>query len=208
VENEATKLRRSKGVMKWVAIAGVFAVMAPPLAYAAIQDVKVTNTPDVKVRDSAGGNINSKKVAPNGLFNALGSPGSLDTFEQTNGFLGLADAIPQSPAPSTLSIPAAGGKSVLRQILVTQSPNFPGDNTNCQIVISSNAILLPDGETPAPLLEMHVDAANNAEVVDLGAGLQLTDPLHIAVSGIGGGETANCAVAALGVVPGSAFGAN
>jgi hypothetical protein len=209
------------GVLKVAVAAGVFAILVPSIAAAGggggggggPQPVKVTNQPTVKignqpstkVKDTAGGNVNSRSVPKYGRFGAPGSSGAIDTWDFKGAFLGYMDNLAGSPAPSTMTIPAAGGTAELHRLIVMESPNYPnaapGSTTvNCEIMISTDAVTLPDGVTPAPLLE-----GVFTEPTVLESPLRLTDDFHIQVTGPNDGGDSNCAVGVVGYAPQSAL---
>jgi hypothetical protein len=212
VENDVTKLRRSKGVMKWVAIAGVFAVMAPPLAYAAVQEVKVTNEPTVKV-----GNVARVKGTTNvgqlGLFGTKPISGAIRNMPVPGAFLGAGDCLnTDDPAgnaqSSNVTIPADGGNTVVTGIIITGRPPLaPGDTSvpNGAVYVSTDAVQSSPGN-PVNLLEARVNEANPNVTVDLGPGLALTDDLHFEGRAYGGGDGGDCAFAVLGYAKTSELG--
>lgn len=174
MENEVSKLRKSTGLVKWIAAAGVFALLAPPLAYAATQDVKVTNTPSVKVKDSAGGAVDSKKVPPMGLFDAQGSPGALAVrnFAGGGGFLGGGDCGVGPQAELQVIEPSAGGNTIVTGILVGPHAGFPASG-NGVVQVSSDAL----GGVAQPVLTIPVNE-EEIQFVGLGNGLTITDNLN------------------------------
>src|SRR5919106_5359492 len=71
-------------------------VAGAPVVQAAVQRVRVTNTPNVKIKDTGGGRINSTNLGNLGVFDAPGSNGALDvrTLGGGGGFLGAGDCNP------------------------------------------------------------------------------------------------------------------
>ena len=206
MENETTKLRKSKGVMKWVAIAGIFAVLAPPLAYAATQDVKVVNQPTVKVGNTAKvkGTTN---VPQQGLFGTPEISGVIRNQQVPGAFLGGGDCQPGGQ-DSDVIIPADGGKTVVTGILITGRSPLPGETEdtppNGAVYVSTNAIENPPGN-PVDLLEARVSEENPNVAINLGAGLALTSPLHFEGRAPGGGAVGDCQFVILGYARTSAL---
>ncbi len=73
---EVARSDKFKALVGAIALALVVAVLAPPAVQAAVQRIRGTVT--AKVKDTAGGTINSKSIAAQGLFDAPGSAGALD----------------------------------------------------------------------------------------------------------------------------------
>ena len=199
------EVRRHSGVLKVAAAAGVFAILVPSLASAGgtprvrVQGkVAVKGTVTSKVKDTAGGRVNSRNIPAYGTFGAPGSSGAVDVWQLEGAFLGYVDNVAATPFPNTFTIPAAGGTGELHRLVVMESPNT-GGAMDCEIVISTDAIESSPG-SPVPLLEADFTAP---EVVE--APLRLTDDLHITVTGNGAVTGTNCAVGIVGIVPESAL---
>lgn len=137
------------------------AVLAPPLAQAAVTTIKGT----VKIKDSGGGAIDAKAVPDMGLFEAAGSTGAVAvrTFGGGGGFLGAADCTASlaDGLPNSVSIT----NSIVTGIIITGS--------NATYTATSAAI----GGGALPLLKFSVDAATPQAFIGLGNGLSLTDAL-------------------------------
>jgi hypothetical protein len=139
----------------------IAAVLAPPLAQAAVTRIKGT----VKIKDSAGDRIDSKAVPAMGLFGAAGSNGAVATrvFAGGGGFLGAADCTEAltDGLPNTVSVE----NSIVTGILIT--------GTNATYTVTSEAI----GSGQLPLLNFTVSASNPSIAAALPTGLTLTDAL-------------------------------
>src|SRR5687767_1798577 len=177
---------------------------------AATQAVKVTNDVTVdkiknpvtaKVKDFDGGKINSRSVPSYGAFQAPGSPGAVDVWEFKGAFIGLMDNLDATPIPSEFTIPAAGGKSHLDNLVIMESANFPASTVmDCELEISTDAVEAAPG-VPLPLLE-----GVFTEPTVLESPLRLTDDFHLKLTGAGNntGDT-NCSIGIVGFVPSSAL---
>ena len=157
-----------KALVGAIALALVVAVLAPPAVQAAVQKVKGTVT--AKIKDTGGGNINSKSIQAQGLFDAPGSPGALDvrTFAAGNGFLGAGNC----PAAGLTNVAVAPGGSIVTGILATTT----GAGT---ITVTSDAI----GGGALPLLQFQVDASTPNVGFSLGNGIKATDDLTFTCTG-------------------------
>jgi hypothetical protein len=138
-------------------------IIAPPLAQAAVQSVKVTNA--VKVKDSTGDAVESEVINPMGLFGAEGSSGAIAVrnFAGGGGFIGAADCNPATPLTTSVSAENA----IVTAIIIT--------GTDSTWTTTSEAV----GGGALPLLNWKMDANNNSVFVGLGNGLTLTDALTI-----------------------------
>ncbi len=202
------EVRTRSGVLKFVAAAGVLAVLVPSVASAGgggAQRVRVVGKAGVKgtvtskVKDTQGGRVNSRLVRNYGIFNAPGSSGALDVWQLEGAFLGyMHNAGATQPVDeATLTIPAAAGQSELHRLVVMENPNLPGGspaNMSCTIQISTDAITA--GGAPVPLLE-----ATFTEPTVLESPLRLTDDFHIELLG----ANTNCAIGVVGIAPTSAL---
>jgi hypothetical protein len=139
----------------------VAAVLAPPLAQAAVTKIRGT----VKIKDSSGDAIDSARVPPMGVFEAAGSNGALAVrnFAGGGGFLGAADCTASlaDGLPNSVSVQ----NSIVTAILITGS--------NATYTGTSEAI----GGGQLPLLNFTVNASNPSVTASLGTGLTLTDAL-------------------------------
>ena len=147
-------------------------IIAPPLAQAAAQAVKVTNA--VKVKDSTGDALESEEVAPMGLFGAEGSSGAVAVrnFAGGGGFLGAADCT-ASTADGLTNVVSVTNSIVTGMI-------FTG--TDGVFTVRSDAV----GGGQLPLLNFRVTADHPNEFVGLGNGLTLTDALTVTCTGTNG----------------------
>ncbi|MEA2517912.1 MAG: hypothetical protein QOG16_1750 [Actinomycetota bacterium] len=136
-------------------------IIAPPLAQAATQAVRVTNA--VKVKDSTGDNVESEAVADMGLFGAEGSTGAVAVrnFAGGGGFLGAADCSDATPLTNQVSITNA----IVTAIIIT--------GTGSTWTSTSDAV----GGGQLPLLNFTMTPDHSSEFVGLGNGLTLTDAL-------------------------------
>lgn len=167
---EVARSDKFKALVGAIALAIGIAVLIPPAVEAATQKVKtvkgsvskVNGTVTSKLRDTAGGVINSKAIEAQGLFGATGSSGALDvrTFAGGNGFLGAGDC--NGPAlPPTAT---ASGGSIVTGILITGTAT---------ITVSADALPAPAN----PVLTFTTDAGNPNEAIALGNGIRATDDI-------------------------------
>jgi hypothetical protein len=147
-------------------------ILAPPLASAATQAVKVTNA--VKVKDSTGDAIDSAAVADMGLFAATGSSGAIAVrnFAGGGGFLGAGDCT--ATAADGLTNVVTITNSIVTGMIFT--------GTDATFTVTSDAV----GAGALPLLNFRVSTAHPEEFVGLGNGLTLTDALKITCTGTNG----------------------
>jgi hypothetical protein len=204
------EVRTRSGIWKFVAAAGVLAVLVPSVASAGggtqrvrvvnRPNVNVANKPSVRLNDFQGQRVNSRAIANYGTFNAAGSSGAMDVWTLEGAFLGYMDNLAATPFPNAFTLPAAGGNAELHRLVVMESPSFPGGpgTMDCQISISTDAI--QSGGAPVPLLEAVFTAPTVLE-----SPLRLTDDFHITVTGSGGAANTNCAVGVVGIAPTSAL---
>ena len=166
---EVARSDKFKALVGAIALAVAVVVMVPPAVEAATQKIKGTVT--AKVKDSGGGNINSKSIGDQGLFDAPGSSGALDvrTFGAGNGFLGAANCL--APAPNNVAT-AQGGR-IVTGILIT------GTDATVDVraaAIPGNPVVLSFETTP--------DNANLA--FSLGNGLKATGAITFTCTGTDG----------------------
>lgn len=147
-------------------------IIAPPLAQAATQAVRVTNA--VRVKDTTGDAIDSKVVADMGLFSAAGSSGAIAVrnFAGGGGFLGAADCT-ASTADGLTNVVSITDSIVTGMI-------FTG--TDGKFTVKSDAV----GGGALALLNFRVSTSAPNEFVGLGNGLTLTDALTITCTGTDG----------------------
>jgi hypothetical protein len=174
--------------------------MAPPLAQAAAENVKVVNEPTVNI-----GNTPKVKGTTNvpqlGLFGTNPINGVIRNQAVPGAFLGAGDCLNTDDAAgnaqaSDVRIEADGGKTVVTGILITgRSPLAPGDASapNGAVYVATDAIG-PD----VWLLEARVQADTPNTIVDLGPGLALTDTLRFYGRAAGGGNGGDCQFVVLG----------
>lgn len=149
------------------------AVLAPPLAQAAVQAVRVKNA--VKVKDTGGGRINSSAVPDMGLFGAEGSTGAIDVrnFAGGGGFLGAADCTETQ------------ADGLLNSVSITNSivTGFIITGTDAVFTVTSDAV----GGGVLPLLNLSVGQPGPRNfVAALPTGLTLTDALTFTCTGTNG----------------------
>lgn len=151
--------------LKVLAASLIAAVIAPPLAQAAVQAVKVRGA--VKVKDTGGGRINASTVADMGLFEAAGSTGALDVrnFAGGGGVLGAADCT--ETLADGLPNFVALRDTIVTGIIIT--------GTNATYTATAQAF----GNHALPLLNFSVDNANPEVFVGLGNGLTITTELKL-----------------------------
>lgn len=167
---EVARSDKFKALVGAIALALVVAVLAPPAVQAAVQRIKGTVT--AKVRDTGGGNINSKSIADQGLFDAPGSTGALDvrTFGAGNGFLGGANC--QAPAPANVAV--APGGSVVTGIIIT--------GTDATVNVQAQAL---GGGVPV-ILSFETTPENPNVAFSLGNGLKATGQIRFTCVGTDG----------------------
>jgi hypothetical protein len=155
---EVARSDKLKALVGAIALAIAVAVLAPPAVEAAVQRVRGTVTS--KVKDTAGGTINSKRISPQGVFQSPGSSGALDvrTFGAGNGFLGAADCTVATADGLPNAVTVDGG-SIVTGILVT--------GTNAEVTVTAASL----GGGALPLLNLVADADNPNVAFSLGNGL-------------------------------------
>lgn len=138
-------------------------ILAPPLAQAAVQAVRVKGA--VKVKDSGGGTISASSIGNMGLFEAEGSTGAIDVrnFAGGGGVLGAADCAAATPIESSVSVTNA----IVTGLIMT--------GTDATFTATAQAF----GNHALPLLNWTMSADNPGEFVGLGNGLSITTELKI-----------------------------
>ena len=157
---EVARSDKFKALVGAIALALVVVLLAPPAVQAAVQKIKGTVT--AKIKDTGGGNINSKSIQAQGLFDAPGSSGALDVrnFAGGNGFLGAGDCNgPGLPPTAT-----AQGGSIITGILITGTAT-----------VTASADALPPAANP--VLTFQTGAENPVESISLGNGLKASDDI-------------------------------
>ena len=172
---EVARSDKFKALIGAIALALVVALLAPPAVQAAVQKIKGTVT--AKVKDSGGGNINSKSIRAQGLFDAPGTTGALDvrTFGAGNGFLGAADCT-TTTADGLTNVATASGGSIVTGILMT--------GTNARVTVTADAV----GSGAVPLLRFETNANNANAAFSLGNGLKASDTITFTCTAPGGGD--------------------
>ena len=165
---EVARSDKFKALVGAIALALVLVLLAPPAVQAAVQKIKGTVT--AKIKDTGGGNINSKRITSQGLFDAAGSTGALDvrSFAGGNGFLGAGNC----PAAGLTNTATAPGGSIVTGILATSA----GSGV---ITVTSDAI----GAGALPLLQFQVNADSPNVGFSLGNGIRATDTLTFTCTG-------------------------
>lgn len=160
---QATSQEKRSTFVKIIVGCLIAFILAPPLAQAAVQAVRVRGA--VKVKDSGGGVINSSAVGSMGLFEAAGSSGAVDVrnFAGGGGVLGAADCAAATPIESSVSIT----DSIVTGLIMT--------GTNATFTATAQAF----GNHALPLLNWTLTADNSGEFVGLGNGLTITTELKI-----------------------------
>lgn len=194
MENEATKLRKKVGIMKWVALAGAVAIIAPVGVNAATNNVvikdrnsaskaEVSGSGAVKVGGSVnakvkgtGGNLDSEAIPAQGPLEFVGSDGALDvrTYAGGAGFLGAADCDAANPGagdffPEDLIVP---GGTVVTTVMLT--------GTNSKWDLKASAL----GNATVNTFRLTPD--NPQMAVSIPTGLGLTAPVTLDCSPISG----------------------
>jgi hypothetical protein len=138
-------------------------IIAPPLAQAAVQAVRVRGA--VKVKDTGGGVISASSIGNMGLFEAAGSTGAVDVrnFAGGGGVLGAADCAAATPIESSVSVTNA----IVTGLILT--------GTDATFTATAQAF----GNHALPLLNWTLTADNSGEFVGLGNGLTITTELKI-----------------------------
>lgn len=154
---------RWKAFLSALVLAGIVLWIAQPAVEAAVRAVRVRGTVKTAVT-----NIGSKKINPQGVFQAPGSKRALDvrTFGAGNGFLAAADCIPATPIPATVEAP---GGSVVTGLLLT--------GTDETVTVTAEAL----GNHAVPLLHLRTTAENPNAAFSLGNGLKATAPVRFAL---------------------------
>lgn len=170
METGVSRRDKMKTLFGAVALATVVALLAPPIAQAAVQAVRVKGA--VKVKDSFGGNIESEAIADMGLLEAPGSDGALAVrnFAGGGGFLGAGDCSEgtDNATGNFLENEVTVSGSIVTGIIIT------GDGT---VTVTSAAL------NNIPLLNFAVNNNNPNVFVGLGNGLTATAPLSFTGNG-------------------------
>ena len=165
---DVSRREKRQTFLSAIAIAlGVF-VIGAPVVEAAISRVKLAGgTATAKVKDSAGGTIESAAIPAMGLTDAPGTNGAVAVrnFAGGGGLLGACDCTAstepaQGPLPNVVTL---GGGRIVTGIIIT------GTGT---VRVTTDAL------GPIPLANFVVNAQNPNEFIGLGNGLTTTTPLH------------------------------
>ena len=170
---ETSRREKRQSFAVAIALAVAVSLLAAPAVQAAIQRVKLAGgTATAKVKDTAGGAIDSKSVPPMGLFDAEGSNGAIAVrnFAGGGGFLGALDCGTDPNEPQDEFFAVQPGSIVTGIIL---------GGTDAKATIFTDAI----AGGALPLLRLRANAAHPNEFVGLGNGLTLTDVLTVRCSG-------------------------
>jgi hypothetical protein len=157
-------------------------IAGAPVVQAAVQAVRVTNTPNVKIKDTGNGRINSQAVPDMGALDAPGSTGAVDvrTFAGGTGFLGtgdcdLNDAPPDRPNEVTI---APSAQRIITGIIVT------GDDANVAVTAPELTPLIG----PGPVANLRSTTTAPNAFIGLGNGLTVTpSSLKFECTAVGGG---------------------
>jgi hypothetical protein len=171
---ETSKREKRQTFMVAIFVALAAMVLQPVVAQAV---TRVRGTVTAKVKDTAGGRINSTNIPAQGLTDVPGSSGALDVrkFAGGAGLLGVADC--DGPLPGSIAV---SGNHVVTDMLMTGQ-----DGT---LSITSTAV----GGGAVPLLVVTSDAATPNVIADLSTGLGVTAPLTFTATGT------DCQVVVLG----------
>jgi len=156
--------KRSTFVRVLVAVM-LAALLAPPIAHAAVQAVKVRGA--VKVKDTGGGRIDAAAVGPMGLFEAPGSSGALAVrnYAGGGGFLGAVDCDSATTIPAGT---ATVNNSIVTAIIVT--------GTDAEFTVTAAAL------GGAEVLKFTMNAQNTTSGFASPSGLTLTAALTFTCS--------------------------
>jgi hypothetical protein len=171
---------RQTWLLAIVLIVGLF-VIGAPVVQAAAQKVKVVNTPDVKIQDTGGDKIDSKKVPDMGLFQAPGTNGAVAvrTFAGGTGLLGAATCDATSPYGNVVTVDSStGGSKIITGLII-------GSN-NARVNVRA-----PDLEPGVdnPIISLRTNATNPNEFIGFGNGLSVNAaPLVFTCTTEGGGN--------------------
>jgi hypothetical protein len=181
---ESTRREKRQSFFVAIALAAAVMILAAPVVQAAVQSVKVANTPSVKLKDTAGGRINSEPVGPMGITGVTGSSGAVDVrvYAGGTGVLGLGDCSTTDADGFTNVVAVPGGKVVTAFILT-------GTGT---VTMTSEALTQ---NQPVPLSKFHVDSANPNFALTLPEGLGTTAPLTFTANA---GAPGDCSFVVLG----------
>lgn len=150
-------------------------IIAPPLAQAAVQAVRVKGA--VKVKDSGGGVISASSIGNMGLFEAAGSSGAIDirNFAGGGGVLGAADCnTAGDPLGQGIGSSVSITNSIVTGLIMT--------GTDATFTATAQAF----GNHALPLLKWTLTPSNAGEFVGLGNGLTITTELKITCAGTDG----------------------
>jgi len=174
---ETSRREKRQSFIVALALAVVVSLLAAPAVQAAIQRVRLAGgTATVKIKDTAGGAVDAKRIPPMGLFDAQGSSGAVAVrnFAGGGGFLGGIDCT-AAPTPQANTIAIPSGKIVTGIII---------GGTDAKVTITSDAI----GGGALPLMRLRASTANPNEFIGLGNGLTTTDNLNFTCTGEAGGD--------------------
>lgn len=169
-----------KALFGAIALATVIALLAPPIAQAAVQAVRVKGA--VKVKDSTGDNIDAKDIGGLGLFSAPGSDGALATrtFAGGGGLLGTGDCTANATTsrPNVYTVDA-NPETIITAVIVT--------GTDAKVAVTAPALNNTIG--PFPVANFQTTAENPNVFVGLGNGLTVTpSELVFTCTGADGGD--------------------
>jgi hypothetical protein len=158
-------------------------IAGAPVVQAAVQAVRVTNTPNVKIKDTGDGRINSQAV-PNLGVDALGVPGStgavdVRTFGGGGGLIaaGDCDGDDSDNRPSELTV-AANPKTIITALIVT------GDDADVAVSAPNLTPIIGAG----PVANFRSTTAAPNAFIGLGNGLTVQPAnLVFECTGVGGG---------------------
>ena len=165
---ETSRREKRQSFIVAIALAAIVSLLGAPVVQAAVQRVKLAGgTANVKIKDTNGGDVDSKRVPDMGLFDAQGSAGAIAVrnFAGGGGFLAAIDCSPAAvPQPNTAVL---GSGAIITGIIMTGN------------AAGADAVLGVESEAIGPinLMHMRVNAAHPNDFVGLGNGLTLTDNL-------------------------------
>ena len=162
---DTTRREKRQSFFVAIALASVVMLIGAPVVQAAVQAVRVTNTPSVKIKDTGGGKVNSEPVPDMGLTAVPGSAGAMDVrvYAGGTGVLGVGDcsAAAGTGAANVVEVP---GNRVITAFIMT------GTGT---VTLTSDAV----GGGVLPLNRFVTDAGTPNYSLSLPNGLGTTAPL-------------------------------
>lgn len=183
MDTAVSRREKMKALFGAIALATVIALLAPPIAQAAVQAVRVKGA--VKIKESTGDNLDAKDLGTLGELGAPGSDGALAvrTFAGGGGLLGTGDCTeafgqPTDVRPNT-TIVEASQDTIITGIIIAGSD-------------AKVSVTAPDLDSiigPGPVVNFQTTANDQNVFVGLGNGLSVyPSELVFKCTGADGGD--------------------